>query len=287
MVSAQYESEWRAWHAARLAEFNDPHGWLSLSGQIWLKEGKPAVIDGIPGSWQLKDGQVVYLPDSSEETVEIDGQPALSPTVIPLGYNEYSVEGSSVPVLYHDIELEALERTNDQGERIVSIRVHDPRAAVRNHLNDFDTFPLDERWIVSARFTSDPGGRSAYKTVERGVRESFDELGTLTLTINGTEYPLHVWGYDTPEGVSAYIHFTDATSGRTTYGAGRYVRRPLASLHADGTLDLNRLVFFPCAVTNYVTCPLPPAGNHIPIEITAGEKLPPHEIIERKSTYAG
>ncbi|MBW3090121.1 DUF1684 domain-containing protein [Bifidobacterium miconisargentati] len=285
MVSEQYRAEWERWHRDRVDDFNAPHSWLSLSDQVWLKEGQPTVIDGIPGEWLLSDGDVVYLPDESGDGIEVNHERAFGPTEIPLGYNEYSVEGSSVPVFYHDIELEAVERTNDRGERIVSIRVHDPRKAAEQQIDDIETYPLDDKWIVSASFVPDSDGRTAYPTVEKGVRESFDELGTVTVTIDGVEYPLHVWGYDTPEGTSAYIHLRDATSGKTTYGAGRYVRKPLKDLIEDRTLDLNRLVFFPCAVTSYVTCPLPPVGNTIPVEIAAGEKLPPISVTERVHTY--
>jgi uncharacterized protein (DUF1684 family) len=39
-------------------------------------------------------------------------------------------------------------------------------------------------------------------------------------------------------------------------------------------LDFNRAVNLPCAFTDFATCPLPPAGNHLPFEVTAGELIP-------------
>ena len=45
---------------------------------------------------------------------------------------------------------------------------------------------------------------------------------------------------------------------------------------ADGAvvLDFNRAVNLPCAYTDHATCPLPPAGNRLPVGIEAGEKTP-------------
>jgi uncharacterized protein len=37
-------------------------------------------------------------------------------------------------------------------------------------------------------------------------------------------------------------------------------------------------VNLPCAYTEFATCPLPPAENHLPIAVEAGEKLP-HDYV--------
>jgi len=39
-------------------------------------------------------------------------------------------------------------------------------------------------------------------------------------------------------------------------------------------LDFNRATNLPCAFTDFATCPLPPAGNHLPFGVEAGEKTP-------------
>ena len=77
---------------------------------------------------------------------------------------------------------------------------------------------------------------------------------------------------------SLCVVFTDATSGVTTYPANRSLE--VAAPGADGTgiltviLDFNHAVNLPCAYTAFATCPLPPAGNHLPVAVEAGEKLP-------------
>ena len=50
----------------------------------------------------------------------------------------------------------------------------------------------------------------------------------------------------------------------------------MAAPDPDGAviLDFNHAVNLPCAYTEFATCPLPPAGNHLPVAVEAGEKLP-------------
>jgi uncharacterized protein (DUF1684 family) len=64
--------------------------------------------------------------------------------------------------------------------------------------------------------------------------------------------------------------FRDQTSGRKTYGAGRFLYSDMAK---DGTvtLDFNLAYTPPCAFTPYATCPLPPKQNRLPVAIEAGE----------------
>jgi uncharacterized protein (DUF1684 family) len=68
-----------------------------------------------------------------------------------------------------------------------------------------------------------------------------------------------------------FFIFRDGTSGKETYGSGRFLYAPLPK---DGriVLDFNKAYNPPCAFTPYATCPLPPPQNRIPIRIEAGEK---------------
>lgn len=72
-----------------------------------------------------------------------------------------------------------------------------------------------------------------------------------------------------------FVPFRDATSGRETYGAGRYLEVELEH-HADGahtaTVDFN-LAYNPyCAYSPDYSCPIPPAENRLPVAIAAGER---------------
>lgn len=103
------------------------------------------------------------------------------------------------------------------------------------------------------------------------------ELGTQPLTLYtplGEEQPLQ-----------AFLPFRDLTSGRETYGLGRYLDVPL-SYDAEGNvtaqLDFNRAYHPSCAYGDGFSCPLPPPEHRLAVALRAGERLP-----ERVSGQSG
>ena len=77
---------------------------------------------------------------------------------------------------------------------------------------------------------------------------------------------------------SVFLPFTDATSGRTSYGAGRYLLDTLkgADLGSDTggrcILDFNFAYNPSCAYSPRWACPLAPAENTLGVAIEAGER---------------
>ena len=63
----------------------------------------------------------------------------------------------------------------------------------------------------------------------------------------------------------------DRTSGKTTYGAGRFLDTGPVK-EGKVLLDFNQATSPPCAFTHFATCPLPPLQNHLDIAVEAGEK---------------
>lgn len=73
-------------------------------------------------------------------------------------------------------------------------------------------------------------------------------------------------------GPSLFIPFRDGTSGKETYGAGRYVDL-VENTSGVYDLDFNRAYNPYCAYNSEYSCPLPPAENTLNIPIRAGEKI--------------
>ncbi len=77
-----------------------------------------------------------------------------------------------------------------------------------------------------------------------------------------------------------FLPFADATSGRETYGGGRYLLDTIKSadlgVGADGrtVLDFNFAYNPSCAYSVRYVCPLSPTGNRLPRPVRAGEKGP-------------
>jgi uncharacterized protein (DUF1684 family) len=92
----------------------------------------------------------------------------------------------------------------------------------------------------------------------------------------GDELTLYwIGGY----GGGVFLPFKDATSGRETYGGGRYLLDTIKSADlgttADGAviLDFNFAYNPSCAYSDRWTCPLAPAANQLPAAVRAGERM--------------
>ncbi len=106
--------------------------------------------------------------------------------------------------------------------------------------------------------TSD--GRERVYTREASV--SFEVDGEqATLTLYGTE---HSRGY--------FLPFRDATSGKETYGAGRYLDIEPPE-QGRVTVDFNFAYNPFCAYNDAYSCPLPPGENWLQVAIRAGERV--------------
>ena len=98
--------------------------------------------------------------------------------------------------------------------------------------------------------------------------------GQLVLSLMGREVTL-LPVRDGPDDSSLLLIFRDATAGRETYGAGRFVRAEREAGGAGYIVDFNQAYTPPCGFTPYATCPLPPATNRLRFPIRAGERTPP------------
>jgi len=77
-----------------------------------------------------------------------------------------------------------------------------------------------------------------------------------------------------PNSKLLFIPFRDSTSGKDTYGAGRYLN--VEEPDDDHiVLDFNDCVNFPCAYAPDFHCPIPPQENWLSVGIEAGEKTYP------------
>lgn len=80
-------------------------------------------------------------------------------------------------------------------------------------------------------------------------------------------------------GGGLFLPFRDATSGRTTFGGGRYLidaikGADLGMVEGRVILDFNFAYNPSCAYSPAWTCPLAPPENRLPAAVRAGEKTP-------------
>ncbi len=84
--------------------------------------------------------------------------------------------------------------------------------------------------------------------------------GRLSFEIKGETASLEPY-ISSPDDRQLFIVFRDATSGDTTYGAGRFLDAELVEGSHEVVLDFNLATNPPCAFTPFATCPLPTPEN--------------------------
>ena len=138
-------------------------------------------------------------------------------------------------------------------------------------------YPPAEKWRLDAWLDKDvPGtGDHVKLATSTGKLRDMTVAGQLVFDVDGQEHRLMgYWSHSHEQGETLFIPFQDGTSGKETYGAGRYL--DLAPAEDDGIFDLDfNFAYNPsCAYSPVYDCPYPPAGNRLSIPVDAGEKNP-------------
>ena len=106
------------------------------------------------------------------------------------------------------------------------------------------------------------------------MEENDPSPGAVAFQVNGQTYKLDAL---TEQGEPRlFIIFADQTSGKETYGAGRYLYADPPDAAGHMIIDFNKSYSPPCAFTRFATCPLPPEQNRLPFRVEAGEKYTRH-----------
>jgi uncharacterized protein len=111
-----------------------------------------------------------------------------------------------------------------------------------------------------------------------GERLAFSRIGWVSFEVDGAQCRLAVFWLEEYSG-GIFIPFRDATSGRETYGGGRYLwdsakGADLGSIGDELVLDFNYAYHPSCVYDPAWSCPLAPRENWLQVPIVAGERLP-------------
>jgi len=108
----------------------------------------------------------------------------------------------------------------------------------------------------------------------KGEELDFIRWGEFRFRVGGEECVLQAYKSDAEE-ERLFIPFRDATSGRETYGGGRYLDLdPARDRTADvkWILDFNRAYNPWCVYSEEYTCPFVPRENWLAVLVRAGER---------------
>ena len=128
----------------------------------------------------------------------------------------------------------------------------------------------EENRSLAFELNIQPGDGSEVRVqTSDGQERVYTREALVSFDVDGENVSLTLYG--TGHGDGYFLPFRDATSGKDTYGAGRYLDIEPAE-RGLVKIDFN-LAYKPyCAYNDAYSCPLPPGENWLQVPIRAGEK---------------
>jgi uncharacterized protein (DUF1684 family) len=100
-----------------------------------------------------------------------------------------------------------------------------------------------------------------------------ERVGVLEFTLQGQPMSLGAFVEEGQALEVLFVPFTDLTTGKDTYPAGRYLEiRPTSTGFYN--VDFNTAFNPTCAYNPSYECPYPPPSNRLKVAVLAGEKTP-------------
>jgi hypothetical protein len=103
-----------------------------------------------------------------------------------------------------------------------------------------------------------------------GGEQTYRRAGVVRFEVEGK--PSQFTLFASPEMHELFLPFRDATSGKETYGAGRYLEVEPSDLRGRVVIDFNYAYNPYCAYNPNWSCPIPPGENWLAVPIRAGER---------------
>lgn len=169
-------------------------------------------------------------------------------------------------------------------ERLINERdflYHVLNEAERKEHPEICYFEPDTNFIVRARFNKEIGEIFDFPKTNNKT-SPYRKYGTLTFYLHDTLCTLNVYQNMELKGQREYkyyffVPFKDATTSKSTYGAGRYLDCSIKKKQEIVILDFNTAYHPYCAYSFRYSCPLVPSVNFLSVAIPAGECFYEHE----------
>jgi uncharacterized protein (DUF1684 family) len=128
-------------------------------------------------------------------------------------------------------------------------------------------YPVNASYRVEAAFTPYPQPKHLKVPDTAGRSRSMQAPGYVTFRLHGETFRLD----PVVSGNELFLMFKDRTSGRETYGVGRFLESEMPK-NGRVVLDFNKAYNPYCAFNPYSSCPIPPKQNTMMTRVEAGEK---------------
>jgi uncharacterized protein (DUF1684 family) len=155
-------------------------------------------------------------------------------------------------------------------------------AGDRGSFSGLHYFDPDPGYRVDARLEPGDGSELVIDTGGEDGAVRYRRAGKLAFELGGVDCRLTVLSLVQYAG-GLFVPFRDRTSGRETYGGGRYLFDTAKDTDGlvleikpgslDVVIDFNYAYNASCAYSPRWACPLAPPENHLPVEVRAGEMV--------------
>lgn len=271
--SAAFARDQQLWREHRREQLLKPDGWASLVGLHPIDPGAhyfgSAADNGVRlslgpahfGLLTLEKGRLRFVPERGL-TLTLNDQPLKG--AVNLLADDYPAGPTKIGFDEGKGALTVIKR----GDRYF-LRVRHADAPSLTGFKGIDYWPAQEAWKVSAKFVAHPAGQTLEVANIIGTIEATPNPGAVEFERDGQTYRIETLDQG---GDELMLVFADRTSGHTSYSAGRFLDVARPNLQGKVVVDFNKAYNPPCAFTAFATCPLPPQGNRLDLEIAAGEK---------------
>ncbi len=137
-------------------------------------------------------------------------------------------------------------------------------------------FSVNKAYNVTAKFVRTADEKIFSMKTSGAITKDYVKYGEAIFNLKGKEYKLNIYqSIDLAKQRKyrdyLFIPFRDSTSGKETYGGGRYI--DLLIPQGDSiVINFNKAYHPYCAYTEGYNCPIPPRENTLAAKIEAGVK---------------
>jgi len=168
-----------------------------------------------------------------------------------------------------------LEREREEKDRFFLEHPQSPLSfRERSEFKGLAYFPPNPDYLFELKLHEHREKKTIKIAYTKGNEREFLRWGEFRFKINGQEQILQAYK-GSPIEETLFVPFKDGTSGKETYGAGRYIDLdPDTDRTIDGKwiLDFNKAYNPWCVYSEAYTCPFVPPENWLKVPIYAGEK---------------
>lgn len=273
--STTYLSDIEQWHTKRIEALRKPDGWLNLEGLFWLQNGvnrfgsaanndlvyANPVFPAYLGDFIFEAGKVFWKNAGEEKIVIKNSAGEMIEDIASV--NLLSTVDGAYTSQWKNFVWVVIQR-----EDKIGVRFRNLNAKTLLEFKGIERFPVDPKWRIKAKVVPQDQNPLMIMNV-LGQNTAQKHGGQLVFEVEGKTYRLDAIDEG---GTRLFVTFADATSGKTTYGSGRFIELERPDSNGNTYIDFNKAYNPPCAFTEFATCPLPPPQNRLAIAVPVGEK---------------